>query len=255
MALFILGEAGQIHAASLADLVGTENAAALKRGEKLTRVQAKNPSAILIPRDQNIKDLTSRIIREQNPSFFVETLSLYRKPSAAPWTDGQRTSLFNQTLSLSSLAGLQYYSIRRKQMHTFYETSTVVSGPDGASPQPDPSYTNPPAELTIYARQKDNSFGDNVYRYDYYARPDSLIFVQENLTDMSYGIIPAIAKNKLRSIVAVYDADEYLLLYAVSIAKASSFPGLNDRIGGSFSNRAEAIFNWFSGRADKVFKP
>jgi hypothetical protein len=139
-------------------------------------------------------------------------------------------------------------------MRTFYESSSVVSGADGKKKLPDPSYFVPPTELTVYARQKDLSFGDNIYRYDYYARADSLVFVQENLTGMNYGIIPAVGKNKLRSMVAVLDAGDYLLIYAVSMAKAASLPGMNERVGRSFSSRAEAILTWFTGQADKAFE-
>jgi hypothetical protein len=251
--LFMIGQTLSAQSASLDGLVGPENAAALRRGENVTRFQAKNISAALIPRDQYLQNMTNRIIGELSPSFLVETLAVYRKPSAAAWTAEERAGIFNQSLTLSSLAGLQYYSITRGRMHTLYETSTVVSGENGKIPQPDSRYENPPDELTIYARQKDTSFGDNIYRYGYYARTDSLIFVQENLTDMKYGIITAIGKNKLRSVIAIYDAEEFLLIYMVSLAKASSIPGMNDRIGGSFANRAEAIVSWFSGRADRVF--
>ncbi|GHU62395.1 hypothetical protein FACS189445_5380 [Spirochaetia bacterium] len=249
----VLGQTLRAQSVSLDSLVSQESAAVLRRGENITRFQTKNLSAALVPQDRYIQDLTNRIIGKLNPSFFVEILSVYRKPSTGAWTAGERAGIFNQTLTLSSLAELQYYSINRGRMHTFFETSTVVSGPDGKTPRPDPGYTEPPDELTIYARQKDMTFGDNVYRYDYYALPTSLIFVQENLTDMKYGIITAIKKNKLCSVIAIYDAGEYLLMYVVSMAKISSIPGMNNRIGGSFTNRAEAILNWFSGRVDRVF--
>jgi hypothetical protein len=249
----MFGQALSAQSVSLDGLVSQESVAALRRGENLTRFQAKNFSAALLPRDQYLQNMINRIIEELSPSFLVETLAVYRKPSAEAWTAEERAGIFNQSLALSTLAGLQYYSISRRRMHTFYETSTAVSGPDGKTPLPDPRYENPPDELTVYARQKDMSFGDNIYRYNYYARPDSLIFVQENLTDMKYGIITAIGKNKLRSVITIYDAEEFLLIYMVSLAKASSIPGMNDRIGGSFANRAEAIVNWFSARVDGVF--
>jgi hypothetical protein len=242
----------------LVTLAGPENAALLEQGEKLARLQQKDPVPLLVPRDPYIKGMMERIIRDLDPGFFVETLRIYRKPasnSAGPrWTAGERTGLYNQLLALSTLAGLEYYSASRKKMRVFYESSTVVSGPDGKTSRPDPVYANPPAELTIYARQKDLSFGDNVYRYDYYARSDSLIFVQENITSMSYGIIPAVGKNKLRSVVVVCDAGGCLLIYAASMAKAASVPGLSDRISASFTNRAEAVLDWFNRQADKVFK-
>jgi hypothetical protein len=242
--------------APLDTLVDPAHAAALRRGERVSQIQQKNPAAVLIPRNNSIKTLTDRLIRDLDPNFFIETLALYRKPAGAAsvWTSAERNGLYNQALALSSLAGLQYYSASRKTMRTFYETSTVVSGPDGKTPRPDPGYASPPTELTIYARQKDLSFGENVYRYDYYAQPDSLIFVQENLTAMNYGIIPAVGKNKLRSIVAVFDAGDSLLIYVASMARAASVPGLNEKVSNSFTNRAEAVLNWFSGQADKVFK-
>jgi hypothetical protein len=70
---------------------------------------------------------------------------------------------------------------------------------------------------------------------------------------MNVGIIPAVGKNKLRSLVAVIDTEDSLLIYAASFAKAAAIPGLGERIGGSFTNRAQAILGWFSNQADKAF--
>jgi hypothetical protein len=70
---------------------------------------------------------------------------------------------------------------------------------------------------------------------------------------MNAGIIPAVGKNKLRSLVAVIDAGDSLLVYAASMARAVTIPGMGERIGSSFTNRAEAILKWFAGRADRVF--
>jgi hypothetical protein len=240
---------------ALVGLVGAERAETLIRGGTLSGLQGKNPSPALAPANDFVKNLADEMIRGLKPSFFVENLSLYRKPpaQARSWTEQERAALYNEALALSSLAGIQYYSASRKEMRTFYETSVVVGGSDGKNPLPDPVYAVPPSQLVIYARQKDLSFGDNVYRYTYHARPDSLVFVQENLTTMHYGIIPAVGKNKLRSMVAVFDAGEYLLTYVVSMAKAASLPGMGERVGASFSTRAEAILKWFGDQADKAF--
>ncbi|MDR2021154.1 MAG: hypothetical protein LBQ14_10380 [Treponema sp.] len=244
-----------VFAASLEDLVGSERADQLRRRETLAEIQRENISPRLIPGDSSLWNMVDGMIQSLSPSFFVETLYLYRKPpgSAPAWSDAERTALYNEVLALSSLAGLQYYSASRGEMRTFYETSSVVDGPDGRRKTADPVFASPPAELTVYARQKDLSFGDNVYRYDYYARRDSFVFVQENLTAMNYGIIPAVGRNKLRSMVAAIDAGDCLLLYAVSMARAASLPGMSERVGRSFSTRAEAVLNWFTGQADKAF--
>jgi hypothetical protein len=188
--------------------------------------------------------------------ILAETLYRYEKPAAAlrpVWSDAERTALYNQALALSTLTGIQYYSASRKAMHTFYEYSRVISSPGSKQELPDPIHQVPPASLTVYARQRDLTFGDNVYRYQYLTAEDHLVFIQENLTTMTVGIIPAVGKNKLRSLVAVIDTEDSLLIYAASFAKAAAIPGLGERIGGSFTNRAQAILGWFSGQADKAF--
>jgi hypothetical protein len=186
----------------------------------------------------------------------VETLSLYKKPAAAErplWSEAEQISIYNGILALSTLTGLQYYSASRKTMRTFYENSYVIADPSSKTAVPDPAFLIPPSRLTIFARQKDLTFGDNTYQYDYYSFPGALILVQENLSSLNYGIITAVGKNRLRSVLAVIDAGEYLLVYAVSMAKAASLPGMKERIGNSFSTRAEAMLKWFEAQAERAF--
>jgi hypothetical protein len=259
-----------LSAASLEDFVGAARAYQLRtEDDSITEVQLKNPQPRLLPNHGDLQRLVDEIMNTLEPGLFVETLCRYEKgaPGVAgvagssatgtgasdDWTDAQRAGLFNQTLALSTLTGIQYYSASRKTMRTFYESSKVIDAPDTKKAIPDPVYASPPSTLTIYARQKDLTFGDNIYQYDYRTGPDSLIFVQQNLTTMNAGIIPAVGKNKLRTVMAVIDAGDSLLIYAASMAKAVSFPGLGERIGNSFTNRAEAVLKWFSGRADGVF--
>jgi len=240
---------------SLEDLIGQEKTAALLAGEKLVLSQFNESQLRLIPQHRSLVSLVDTIRRDLNPSVMVETLFVYKKPEDAKknaWSDEEAARLYNGILALSTLAGLQYYSASRGAMRTFYETSSVIDGQSTKRPIPDPVFTRPPAKLTIQARQKDLTFGDNIYQYDYYSEPEAFIFIQQNLTSLSYGIIPAVGKNKLWSVVAVIDAGNYLLVYIASMSKAASIPGMKERIGNSFANRSEAIFNWFSNQADKA---
>jgi hypothetical protein len=112
-----------------------------------------------------------------------------------------------------------------------------------------------PASLTLYVRQNDLTFGDNVYRYYFVVTQDAVIFTQENVTAMSYGMIPVIGRGNLRSVLAIIDCGDAVLIYAVSMARASSIPGMGGRINNSFTNRAEAILKWLTGRLDnELFK-
>ena len=240
--------------ASLDELAGAERAAVLRvAAEPVTEVQQKNPRPRLLPRHEELERLVADIQSSLEPNLFVETLSLYQKPRAADWDNAEQINLLNQLTALSTLAGIQYYSESRKTMRTFYETSAVIDDPAKKKPLPDPVYAALPNSLALYARQKDLTFGDNIYRFNFYTGGDYIFFVQENLTAMNAGILPAIGKNKLRSLIAVIDAGDSLLIYAAAMAKTASVPGMGDRIGRSFTNRAKAILKWFTERASGVF--
>ena len=231
-------------------------AAALLAGEKPIVSQFRNSQPRLLPQNDVLTRLVRELHQDLNPNVMVETLQIYTKPEGTgkpALNTEEKAALYNGILALSSLTGLEYYSASRGTMRILYEISTVIDGPSSRTPVPDPSFPRPQTELRIFARQKDLLFGDNVYQYDFYSADGAIIFIQQNLTPLSVGIIPAISRNNLRSAVAVLDAGDYLLVYAASMARAVSFPGMNERIGESFSNRAAAILNWFTAQADEAF--
>ncbi|MDR2794018.1 MAG: hypothetical protein LBB61_10225 [Treponema sp.] len=235
-------------------LITPEQKTVLLTGKSITQLAEDADAPELLPRNAQVQQLTAGIIKELEPTILTESLHLYKKPAGrASWTHAEKIALYNNILALSTLKGLQYYSASRKSMRTFYELSQVIDDPANRTPVKDPICSDPPAPLTVYARQKDLTFGDNVYQYDYFVSETSLTLIQRNLTVMSAGIVPAIGKNKLRSAVAVIDAEEYLLIYAASFAKAIAIPGMKNRIGRSFTNRAEAVLGWFTKQADKAF--
>jgi hypothetical protein len=236
------------------DLIGHDNVIRLLSGAA-SETQVGKPMLKLLPDLPELRQFVTGSMTALEPTVTVETLYLYTKhgSSAASWNDAQRAALFNQMLAISTLTGIEYFSASRNKMRTFYEYSSVIDDPSTKKPLPDPVFEQPPTQYTLYARQKDLTFGDNIYRYDYTAAKDALFFIQENMTSLNYGIITAVGKNRLKSVMAVIDCGEHLLIYAVSMAKAASFPGMADRIGNSFKNRADAVYKWFASGANKVF--
>jgi hypothetical protein len=242
-----------VFGASLEELVGVERASVLRgASEPVTETQLKAPNPRLVPRHGELGRFTAELKNSLDPNIFVETLSLYRKPSAAAWDEAEQTRLLNQLAALSTLTGIQYYSESRKTMRVFYESSFVIDDPNAQNPLPDPVYAVLPDSLVIYARQKDLTFGSNIYNFTFHTGRDYIFFVQENLSAMNAGIIPAIGKNKFRCLIAVIDAGDSLLIYAVAMAKAASIPGMGDRIGASFTNRVKAILSWFEMKAGRA---
>ena len=254
----ILAVAPSAFAVSLEELVPNKAAELRQNNESILETQLKNPVPRLMPANNNLRQVVNSAMDSLKPTILVETLYLYQKPQSAHtnpnnWNEAQKIGILNQLLAISSLAGIQYYSASRGSMRTFFESSQVIDSPTAKNPLPDPVFTTLPAEVSIFARQKDLTFGDNIYRYNYTVLGDCIYFVQENVTALNYGIIPVIGRNNLRTVMAVFDCGDSLLIYAASMAKASSVPGMGDRVSNSFGNRAEAMINWFTNRANMVY--
>ncbi len=253
--LFVICIAASVNvfADSLEDLIGAELAdRLLKGGEPVTEVQLRKPSFKLMPADAELWQFADGIKTELAPPIMVELLSLLKKPASLSGAEWERVNLFNKIIALSTLTGIEYYSTSSRAMRIFYELSEVIDSPETKNPLPDPVLSQLPPSISLYARQKDRTFGDNIYRYDFITTPSAFFFAQENITPMKYGIITAVGKNKLRSVFAVIELDDSMLIYAVSMARTASIPGLGDRIGNSFTNRARAILKWFADSVDTL---
>jgi len=231
------------------DLVGIQRVLVLRSAdEPVTEAQTRNPVPRLLPNHRELQMFVTENMNSLGPNILVESLYLYRKPggqTGSGWNEAEKTGLFNRLAGISTLAGIEYYSESRKAMRTFYETSQIIDSPSGRNPLPDPVFTETPSSLTLYARQKDLTFGDNIYRFDFYTGPGVIYFMQENLTSMSRGIITAIGRNRLRTVFAVIDAGDSVLLYTAAMARTVSAQGMSERIGASFTNRAKAVIKWF----------
>ena len=251
-----------IYAVPLENLVSAAHVQQLRnasagrdRNNLIIQTHFNNTAPVLMPRNNELQRIVTDARNTLNPNILVESLCLYKKPAqyhttADIWNNTQKTGVFNQMLAISTLTGIQYYSSSRSETRTFYEYSSVIDGPQTKRPLNDPVFIHP-ASLTLYARQIDLTFGDNIYSYDYVSSRDAVIFTQENVTALTVGILPVIGKGNLRSVMAVMDCGDSILIYAISMVNAFSVPGLRDRISNSFNSRADAILKWFSDRLDR----
>lgn len=239
----------------LINLLGKEAAEKLIKEKAITSIPKDNQSIGLMPFNPSLKSYVEEEKVNLNPSLFVESLNLYKKPSSASlrWTKEEQLALLNKSASLSSLKGIEYFSKSKGKMRVLYEESFVIDDPENDSIINNPVYSILPDSLIVFARQKDSTFGENKYRYHYYCKPDIFIFTQENLTSMKFGFLTLIGANKLRSIIAVLDAEEYLVVYILSMANASPALWMERRIEQSFANRANAVMKWFMHCADNAY--
>ncbi|MCL2411181.1 MAG: hypothetical protein FWC97_06005 [Treponema sp.] len=253
--VFVFSVVAVVWAVPIESLISAERMRELRESEnsRIFETQLRNPAVRLVPYNDELRQFVEETKRALNPGMMIEGLYWFQKPDthrseANGWDPVQKIGVFNQLTAISSLTGVQYFSASRNAMRVFYDYSVVIDGAQTRRSLPDPVFARPPEELTLFARQRDLTFGDNVYRYDFRVTPTAIFFVQENVTALSFGIIPLIGRGNLRSIVALIDCGDGILVYAVSMARAASLPGTGDRVGNSLRNRAEALLNWLSDR-------
>ncbi len=206
---------------------------------------------VLLPAHPAAEALREAIIAE-GASVLVETAFILPRKAGADSAalDAELASIYGLLRSIGSLEGIEYYSASRKKMRTFYAESYLIDDPKKKARLPDPAAPAVgaiPASESLYALQRDLSFGENVYRYDFESAPGAVRVVATNLTRMSYGIVPVMAPEALKTRLFAVQAEDAIIFYAASGASA---PGVfKGKLEDSFSNRAEALFKWFESRA------
>lgn len=239
-------------AQSSVSLLPSEAVAQIAVSGKAIRSGSGSPS--LLPAHPASASIREDLLAKK-PAILVEAVfSLPRtKPSSAAGQAAERAAIYGILRSLGSLQGIEYYSASRKTMRTFYAESYIIDGPSSTVRLADPTPPAPgavPASETMFAFQKDLSFGANTYRYEFRSYPDAILIKSSNLTRMSYGIIPVIAAEALDTKLLVIQADDAILVY---IASGADAPGVfKSKLEDSFGNRAEAVFKWFSTKATSL---
>lgn len=179
------------------------------------------------------------------PSFYSESVYFYKKPAEKPTEVGPDIGRISTILrSLSLLEGIEYYSTSRKRMRTLYESSYEVAGPEERRKIPDQT-EGPGDGKTIWAVQKDLTFGEYLYRYDYRQTDDAVAFYSRNGDALKYAVFPLVAPEKLRVSLVVQDLGSHLLIYSLTRADFLAIPGIDGKLNASFTTRAEALYRWF----------
>jgi len=249
--LMMLASSFCVHALPASSYLPSLTLAKLQAGEDVRAASTgKDASMTLAPEHPAAAELI-RAVTAENPDVIVEALFLWKKPRRASM-EAELLAVYNILRSVGSLQGIEYYSASRGRMRLFYEYSSRIVSPEDPSPVADALLAALPAlPETLYARQKDLSFGDNVYRVAMSAGSDFIIQESRNLTTMKYAFIPVAGPEDLHVRLLVISADDMLVFYAVSSAKAALIPGVRTKLEASFGNRAEAVYSWFANQATR----
>jgi hypothetical protein len=231
-----------------ADLLGAGVCAEIAVKGRAARVDS---SLELLPKHPSAAGIRAAIAAEK-PGVIVESAFLLprQRVEGAAGEAAELASIYGAMRSFGSMQGIEYYSASRKKMRTLYAQSYRIDDEKNRTKLPDqpyPSVGSIPSNETFIVFQEDLSLGANVYRYAFTSFPDAVFVETTNLTRMSYSIVPAVSPGGFRTRVLVIQADDAILFYAASTADVPGF--LRTKMGESLSNRAEALFRWFTAQA------
>jgi hypothetical protein len=172
-------------------------------------------------------------------------LQLHEAPSVALDSEDARLMQYNILRAVSTMEGIQYYSVTRDRMRTLFAESYAVDAPDTQKRIPDPLVDRIPAYSKRYMFQKDLTFGENLYEAEYIALKEGFVLKSRNLTEMKYYFLPMVKPQESLTVIMVLPQGQRILFYAVMAAHTPTFFGLERSREESFYNRLNALYQWF----------
>jgi hypothetical protein len=258
LSVFVLLSGSVAFAVPLESLLSGDLISKLRAEGELSRNVFGSTELAYTPEWGALLDTLFTNIGEIEPDIVSESLELWKKPAGGQhdWTAAERTALFNRITAISTLEGLEYFSYRRQKMRTLYADSYVIDNPKDKTEQSDPYFSTPPRDYSMYAYQRDLSFGRNTYFYNYHTENDRFLITLRNETTMAYSsIITAVKAGNFRSTITIFDTGDSILIYVATLVKAATLPGfLKDHITESINNRSEALVGWFAKKAEEAYK-
>jgi hypothetical protein len=182
----------------------------------------------------------------------VELLRLYEGKQDFS-TPEAHLGIYNILRSISTMKGIQYYSVTRKKMRTLFAESYVVDNPQAQVPEADPVAESIPAESTLFVFQEDLTFGKILYQSRFRYEDGSFSVQTRNLTTMRYLLLPVVQPGRSLSILVVVPEGNRILFYGATGAHTLQFFGLERSREDSSYNRLQALYGWFTRRLEETF--
>jgi hypothetical protein len=172
-------------------------------------------------------------------AWFVLPLKLPADPVA------REKVLAKAMTSVSTMKGLQVYSISQKKMETFLFDAYRVGTTEKKSRLPDPDVSTAPKSLrfTMFQNEEQTgeSFAELTYEHGVWYQ-----VTQTNLTGLNYGIIPLVSPRGLLTAVFLVPYDDQIVVYGITAAKTLSLFGLERSKIASLYTRMEALVTWLT---------
>jgi hypothetical protein len=227
-------------------LFSRETAAELEASGGAKRTFRGAEGLALFPR-LAMRDEVSRRVAALVPTVGVEMAVSYRPPDGP--AGGDARTIYNALHAVSSLKGVEYFSVSRGRVDTLFHDAAFIDSAAGNVRLPDPRLDAAPADDFTerrFASFDDASFGRYVVEVVYQAREGVFVLSMENVGAIRKLLIPFVQPRELLSTIIVMPLEDQIVLYGFSCVHALNVFGLAERIGAeSFSNRLAALMRWF----------
>ena len=161
--------------------------------------------------------------------------------------------LYNAVNAVSSMAGLEYYSISQNKIEPLILASSRVTSTEKYQTLPDPVFTSVPEYQRALVYQKDNRMGDGFSEITWKAKADGVIIMtMKNLQTLNYGIFPLVDPGNLQMLFVVIPLADKVAVYGAMDAKTAGLLGLERMKEESFRNRMRALAACLGKRIEAV---
>ena len=232
-------------------LMDDDTLSLLLSGEVISDSSDINDISYLVPKDSLIVD-SYNMISNYEKGFAVAVAALVPYPdkfNSLSKEEIQR-KLFNYSLTLSTLSGIEYLSHRSgDKMKVLFEEASMLSSPDKKDKTPDLVVDSVPSNMECYVYLKDTSFGKNVYKVVYESREDELAITLSNTSEMKFMGISLVAEGKVIMLMDITLTDEGILFAGIGSVKDKpakmNLLVYTVDLKESFMNRITALKDWY----------
>lgn len=229
-------------------------AAQLRSGGAVKRAFRASDGLALFPQ-LPMREQVRRRIEDLQPTVGVEMIVSWAPPAGPP--GGDPRTIYNALHAVSSLKGIEYFSVSRGRMHTFFYDASFVESAESDRRIADPTWDAAPADGASerrYASLEDASFGRYVVEVTYETREGSFVLSFRNSLTIRKLLIPFVRPGDLLSTIVVIPLEDRIAVYGLSCVRALDVLGVVERKGeDSFTNRLAALMKWFQSTYEAIY--
>ncbi len=173
----------------------------------------------------------------------IEGLFLFPRPAG-----DAELGIYNAVNSISSMEGLEYYSLSKKAYDKLILASYRVASTERPERIADPEFSSPPSFQKAVIFQKDNRLGEGLSEVTWKQTPQGLVMTLSNLQQLKYGFLPLVDPGNLKMLFVIRVLADKVAVYGVMEAKTVSLFGLERSKDENFRNRMRALAGWLGQR-------